>query len=475
MARFILLFTCFTCVVCVFPHLYLYFFLVSIYVTCLLLLFRKNFFSPKSLVWHLVYILPCIWVVNSLLGFSGNTEVENSYMYSWVVVSWYRPWSFVLETSEWQRLLIYSEWIVPMWSSVQIVWNIIPAHVFTFLSGPIDPHLVSFSFSFEKWLLLKWFLWAVYAQHVEILWDGQLWYIAQLRKLTLDYVIRTYSNSSSVWLLLWLYIGDVSFLPKEVYDSFIASGLVHIVAVSWSNIYMLVVFLSALLFFLPYYFRIWCIVVLILMYCLLCGLDSSVFRALIMWYIIFISCVLGTSVSIYRSLTYAYVILLSVHPYTLLYDMGFLLSFCAVLWIVLSSKLYVSFFTSWVYWVFKWIHMYILPSVWATLWVVWPLILYIGGVNITSMVSNLVLVPLLPCVFIFSFLVYLVPFVYVHSLFVLVVEKMLDRVVFISYESLEYAYIIWYADIYWQWLLLFFWVTFWLCVYMYIRYKNLSM
>jgi competence protein ComEC len=77
-------------------------------------------------------------------------------------------------------------------------------------------------------------------------------------------------------------IGDRSHIPNQEYQSFVSSGLVHIIAVSGGNILMIVVFLSAVLFFLPFYLRIAIILLTVLVYSAICGIDSSVIRATLM-------------------------------------------------------------------------------------------------------------------------------------------------------------------------------------------------
>lgn len=77
-------------------------------------------------------------------------------------------------------------------------------------------------------------------------------------------------------------IGDRSQIPKDEYQQFVDSGLVHLIAVSGGNILMIVVFLQFALFRLPFYVRNVVILFTIIVYSLVCGMDSSVFRAMMM-------------------------------------------------------------------------------------------------------------------------------------------------------------------------------------------------
>ena len=79
-----------------------------------------------------------------------------------------------------------------------------------------------------------------------------------------------------------MFIGDKSVFSQANYQALIDSGLVHLVAVSGGNIVMLVTFLTAILFRIPFYPRSVAILLAIIGYGLLCGMDSSVFRAVIM-------------------------------------------------------------------------------------------------------------------------------------------------------------------------------------------------
>lgn len=91
-----------------------------------------------------------------------------------------------------------------------------------------------------------------------------------------------FGDNEAAGLLRGLLLGERSRIPKQQYQTFIDSGLVHIVAVSGGNMVMLALLLHVLLFFLPYYVRLIVILCALVFYGLLCGLDSSVLRALLM-------------------------------------------------------------------------------------------------------------------------------------------------------------------------------------------------
>lgn len=132
-------------------------------------------------------------------------------------------------------------------------------------------------------------------------------------------------------------IGERSGLSDEVYQRFVESGIVHIIAVSGGNLVMVVVFLGALLFWVPFYVRNAIIILGVGLFAAVAGADSSVIRALIMTILSLLALFWGREVQIWRLMAYAFVIMLCINPYFLAYDLGFLLSFGALIGIVLLN------------------------------------------------------------------------------------------------------------------------------------------
>lgn len=147
-----------------------------------------------------------------------------------------------------------------------------------------------------------------------------------------------YGKNKVSGLILGMVIGDKSQIPESDYQNFIDSGLVHLVAVSGGNILMLVVFLHFLLFFLPYYIRLGLIILTIIGYGLVCGMDSSVFRAVIMGGMSMIALFWGREINVRRLLSLSCIVMLMINPYFLAYDTGFLLSYSALIGIIYFDK-----------------------------------------------------------------------------------------------------------------------------------------
>lgn len=109
-------------------------------------------------------------------------------------------------------------------------------------------------------------------------------------------------------------------MEKWQYQEFIDSGLVHIVAVSGGNIVMVVAAAMLILWWLPRYARTYAMMVIIILYAVLVGPDSSIIRASIMGLIAYMALIQGRPVPVWRSLCYAAMLMLAWNPYFLLVD-----------------------------------------------------------------------------------------------------------------------------------------------------------
>ncbi len=217
-------------------------------------------------------------------------------------------------------------------------------------------------------------------------------------------------------LLLGMLIGDKSQLETGAYQNFVNSGIVHIIAVSGGNLVMIVVFLSAVLFRIPFYIRNGLIILGVIAFALLCGGDSSVIRALIMAVLSLFALFRGREIKIWRLLKYAFVLMLCYNPFFLIYDLGFLLSFGAVIGIVLinewrtkfqkfsPSKPKVKEKKIWLPCLTGFLKNYGLPTLGATLGTLPILLFFIGETNLTGVLINLLIVPLVPIITIGGFI-----------------------------------------------------------------------
>ena len=251
-------------------------------------------------------------------------------------------------------------------------------------------------------------------------------FIQKIRKGLQKMVVSAYGENKQAGLILWMLVWDRSQIPPDDYQWFVKSWLVHIIAVSWWNIIMIVVFLWAILFFLPFYVRNAVILLTIILYSMICWLDSSVFRATVMWWLGMLALFWWKEINIWRAMSTAFIVMLIINPYFLAYDVGFLLSFSAIIGIIyfwkliencasyfkkqwadnenqttITSKKKKNLFKTWFQ---KFLKEFVTPTVGATIGVLPVMLFFMGTTNLTWIIANFLVVPIVAVVMIYGFI-----------------------------------------------------------------------
>lgn len=258
------------------------------------------------------------------------------------------------------------------------------------------PWLVTWEFSYEQRLYMK-----QYVAHVTVNslysqpWPANTWFSAQKQRVRAQLQHRI-TDPAAHGVAAGMIVGGRALVDDDVYDLFIRSGLVHLLVVSGGNIMMLVVLLHALLFFVPLYPRLVIIVGAVVGYSIVCGGDSSVLRAMMMGSLTIVGMFAWRKLPVQKLLQTTCILLLLRNPYFLLYDLGFLLSFSAVIGMIRFHTL-----TTWrcrtlPSWVWQWLTNYVLPCLWASLWVLPVLLVSTWSMNMTGIIINIVVAPFIP-------------------------------------------------------------------------------
>lgn len=256
-------------------------------------------------------------------------------------------------------------------------------------------------FDYNIRLLMKWYSGIIYAKKDYKIWEIKSSLALETKKSLGNKIKKAFRNYDQKyeWFLMGLLIWDKSSLNEGVYKQFIDSWIVHIIAVSGGNIIMIIVFLNFILFFLPFKIKITIILSIIIFYSFICGLDSSVVRATIMGWLWLFALLSGHISNIWRLMQIAFVSMLIINPFSIIYDLGFILSFLALVWILISAKLTIKikeesskikrFFTS----IFN---NYLLPTMWATALTMPGIFVYIWQVNLMGIIANVLVLPFIP-------------------------------------------------------------------------------
>lgn len=374
-----LLLACF--VIVVFENIFLF---VGIFFSVLILILILWFLKKNNLKKNLIYVFLSFLLVLFSFFIRYNNYFQNDYsqdfVWSGTIVDSLWEQKYLFQNSMWDKFLYYSS---KNYEIGEVVFNI------AYFTGIIQKDLflseINIWIFYQKYLYMKWYRWILYEKNSQTIWFDKLNFIQKIKKYYKDRVVWVYGENKISWLILWMSIWDKSLIHKDFYQDFIDSSLVHIVAVSWWNLVILIVFMNIVLFFLPYYIRLFVILLVIVFYALLCGMDTSVFRAVIMSWLIMIALFFGRKISLLRSMFYAIFFMLLFNPYYLVYDLGFLLSFGAIIWIEIFQR-YRRFG-------YKILNQSIMSIIWAQIWVLPILILYIGKISFLWFLANIILLP----------------------------------------------------------------------------------
>ena len=438
------------------------------------------------------------------------------FVWTWIISDIYSYQRFIFEDNSSREYFLYSEKDYKIWDVVRLNWYVSLGYTWSKnifnLSQQLDDirlwdkkyddndpkvlnlsGLFNYEFDYPKWLMMKGFYGTIYEQNSVNLTDfiplmlvpqesvgkreeeglasvkenpptpfrkggnTNLSFLQKIRKGLQKNIVEAYGENPQAWLILWMLVWDKSQIPPDEYDWFIDSWLVHIIAVSGWNIIMIVVFLWAILFFLPFYARNAVILCTIILYAMVCGMDSSVFRATIMWWLWMLALFRWREINIRRAMSIAFIVMLIVNPYFLAYDVWFLLSFSAIIGIVYFGKaispLYERGFRGFkhnknstpslpltkgdgkknlrVQKVLQKISKeYITPTIGATLWVLPIMLFFMGKTNLTWILANFLVVPIVAIVMIYGFVSTMIYKVLPRD-FILRPEKILTKYIYL--------------------------------------------
>lgn len=390
-----------------------------------------NLLATLTICWHLYFKNPTyyeyfLWTKKA----EFTTPIYENFMDFVQIVDTQKYHSYYIKTQNWNTYSFKSENDYNIWDIIYLdasKKDLDFSKIFTSTWNTLfSSEFRNYDFNYDKWLFMKWADWTIYEKNnikqnskstkKQTMWwktahFKPLSWIDKIRANIQNKVQQIYWNNKYAWLLLWLLIWDKSMIPIENYETFTESWLVHIIAVSWWNMAMVVVLLWFLLFRLPFYIRNIFLILWIFWYALLCGSDSSVFRAAVMWSLTLIALFRGREISIRRSMWYAFFAILLFNPLSLWFDIWFLLSFWAIIWIVLfqkateqkepTSKENKNKKFDFLHCKFR--KEYLAPTIWASLWTAPILLFFMNWINLVWIILNVFIVPLVPIVTIYGF------------------------------------------------------------------------
>jgi len=280
-----------------------------------------------------------------------------------------------------------------------------------YISKPKPPQY-DFQFDYSKYLLRKNIEYQCYisdeiaeAERKDLSFTEKF---SQKRLEVLQRIDETEMSSKSKEFLKGIILADRTEMDAQTVQDFNRSGLVHFLAISGTHIVVIFgLFYFLLIKILPLSFRKYVVIsslIFIWLFIIFIGFGSSVVRSGLMLSIYFIYNLLQRKTDLLHSLSLSAFIIL-IFDTQQLFDIGFQLSFCAVLGIYWLNQPILNYFPIQDNWVKKLIFNTISISVSAQLATL-PLVLYyFHQFSFISVVANFFIVPFSEAIIVFSFLV----------------------------------------------------------------------
>jgi len=211
-------------------------------------------------------------------------------------------------------------------------------------------------------------------------------------------------------LLAGLIVAGKDAMPKSILDVFTRAGLIHIVVLSGSNITIIAEFFRRVFSFLSRRKRAFATLGAILLFVLMTGASSTIVRAAIMAIAAIGGKLLGRNYSAPRALLSAAFLMLVLNPKILVFDPSFKLSFLATLALIYVAPIIEARLTKIPE---KFDLRSIIAITFATQIVVFPYLLYsMGNVSIVALLSNILVLPLVPIAMFVGFFATVIAFLH---------------------------------------------------------------
>ena len=224
--------------------------------------------------------------------------------------------------------------------------------------------------------------------------------LADIRRVITRRIYSLPFSPESKDFLNQIILGQGTGVDDDIRQSFANVGLAHILALSGLHIGIITLILSLLLAPLDYLrlrkLRLCLTIVFLLFYAALTGMSASVSRAVIMSTVTFIAFLVYRRNTPVNTLFLAAVLVLAISPFDL-FDVGFQLSFMAVLFILIANSLARKYFAKQSK-IAYWFTNLVLMSAASMIGTGILSAFYFNVIPIVFLLSNAVIVPLMPIV-----------------------------------------------------------------------------
>jgi len=251
------------------------------------------------------------------------------------------------------------------------------------ITGKLEPPPVFDEFNYRDYLKKDGIFAVIYYPKIELLQEGRGNFIyAKILQFKGKLRETIYQNLSPPQgsILGAILLGDKSRMSDDLKEKLNQAGVRHITAISGMHIMIL----AGILISLSHSFYL--SLALLFLFILMIGFPASAVRAGIMGGLFLLSKKLGRETSAFRTIVFAAALMLAFNPLLLKSDIGFQLSFLAVL-----GMIYLTPYLQ------RWLKSRILSMTLAAQIFTLPVLIYnFGYVSYIAPLTNILIVPLLP-------------------------------------------------------------------------------
>ena len=236
---------------------------------------------------------------------------------------------------------------------------------------------------------------------------GVLSYVYRFRSVLIDKIDGLFKEPAAS-LVAGVLLGIRSSVPKEVTDSFNATGLSHILAVSGYNITLVINLVGGCFKRGGRRFRFFITLGFIVFFVIMTGLSASVLRAAVMGGLYLFAKFSGRKPDLLLVLLFSAVLMTIQNPQIILFDVSFQLSFLSTLGLIVFLPYVEKLMSNWPAFLQEGLAVTLAAQVFTT-----PIILLnYGRFSLISPLANLIMLPLLPFIMFFSAFGLLISFIW---------------------------------------------------------------
>ncbi|MBU0611964.1 ComEC family competence protein [Patescibacteria group bacterium] len=198
-----------------------------------------------------------------------------------------------------------------------------------------------------------------------------------------------------------LILGEKSPFSKDLRQSFVDTGTIHIIALSGYNVTIVAEWIMKIFSFLPRNFGFGAGILGILLFVVMAGGSSTAVRAGTMATLALIARATGRNYDVARALVLAGAVMILVNPFVLVFDVSFQLSFMATVAVIFFAPRVEKYFL----WITPRFGLRDVVAVTVSAYIfVMPFILYkMGNLSLVALPANILILPFIPLTMMLGF------------------------------------------------------------------------